>query len=348
MATPTTPERRLLAMGAVKCANWGTAKAVGANCEMFVVTDGGIKRTQPYLPAKEADTPFVKEGDLGPIDPVDFAPEFFVRYDPGAIGTLLAQLFGTAGTPANSGTNGRIHTFQWADSTEGIYSTVVVERPGKVWEVTSAKPYGLTVAIENGIMKGTLRLRGNTLIDNSAVNNNATADALTFDGEEDRLKFTQCSVKINAESGADVANETAIQVNDVTLEFTRSLDAVPVAGSSTIIEPLESDHPSVTVRLGFPRMNSTNANYFANMFTAEAEQKMLVSFIGPQIEANVTYGANFFFPRLRVTEIDYPFSEIVPGSMTLVAEKAASAPTGMNYTVPYLKLTNKETVDYLG
>lgn len=347
MATPTTPERRLLAAGAKKGANWGTANAVGANDELRITADGGLARKQPYLSAKEANVPFISEGDFGPVDPVDFAPEFFLRYDPGRLGTLIAQLFGTAGTPANAGSIGRTHTFQWADSLSGIFSTVVVERPGKVWEITSAKPYGLSIGIENGIMKGTIRLRGNTLIDNSAVNAANQADALTFDGEEDRVKFTQGSIKVNAESGNDVANETALQVNDITIEFSRSLDAVPVAGATTIIEPNESDYPSITVRLGFPRMNSVNANFFSN-FTGETEQKMLIKFTGATIENGVNFDAAFYFPRLRITEIDYPFSEIVPGSMTLVAEKAASAPTGMNYTVPYFKLVNKEAVDYLG
>ncbi|MCK4759724.1 MAG: hypothetical protein KAT69_06715, partial [Candidatus Aminicenantes bacterium] len=67
-ATPTIPQRRLLAAGAIKSAQiWGTADAISEG--MLIEGDGGLARTQPYLPAREADTPFVMEGDLGNIEP---------------------------------------------------------------------------------------------------------------------------------------------------------------------------------------------------------------------------------------------------------------------------------------
>ena len=91
MATPTSPESRLHARGAKKASEWGTAVALGASNEILLEGASGLgppKRS--YLPAKESDTPVVREGDLGDIDPVELSLPFCMRYDPGALGTLIA------------------------------------------------------------------------------------------------------------------------------------------------------------------------------------------------------------------------------------------------------------------
>ena len=71
MTTPSVAQRRLMAAGFRNGAAWGTALETGAGLGALLESDGGLSRTQPYLPAKEADTPFPVEGDLGPIDPVN-------------------------------------------------------------------------------------------------------------------------------------------------------------------------------------------------------------------------------------------------------------------------------------
>jgi len=348
MATPTVPERRLMAAGASKSNQaWGTAMAIVAPYGILLEGDGGLARTQPYLPANEADTPLAKEGDLGPIDPVDFAPEFAWRYDPGALGILLAQVFGTAGLPGNQGSGVYEHIIRWATENYGEFCTFAIERPSKIFEVASAKPYAADFSIADGLLKGTISLRGNTLIDTSAVNTLTQMDALTYRTRAHRCKFSQCVISMNDQTGGDVGATTALEVSDLSIHYERPQDGVPKAGSEFIIEPAENAHPIITVTLTFPRMNTVNNAYFAE-FHAETEKKMRIWFTGGIAGAALPYYFKFWFPRLRITAISYPWDEVVPGSITLQAEEAATAPTAMTYAVPYIILQNLASADYLG
>lgn len=350
MATPTTPERRLLAAGAKKgSSGWGTAVALGAGDGLLITTDGGPTRKQPYSPAKEHDTPFIKTGDLGAIDPIDFALSFFMRYDPGRLGTLLAMIYGTAGIPMIQGTGPAYkHIFQFKDTIEGLFVTYAKEIPGKIHEIASAKPYAVEFSIADGLLQASLSLRGNKLIDDSVVNAATQMDALTYPDRYNRVKFPQLVVKMNDESGGDVSGETALAINGLTISIARTPDAVPPAGQDYILEPLENDYPQATVKLSFPRANSVNTAFFQK-FTAETPQKLLAKFTGKLIESTYYYDLAFYFPRLKFSPDppSYADNEIVPAEITLVAEEAAAAPTGMSYARPYLELINKATIDYL-
>jgi hypothetical protein len=454
MGTPTTPQKRLLAAGAVKAGTWGDAVAVGEDFGILIKNDGGLAKKAALLAAKEADTPMVMEGDLGPIEAVDFAPEFDMRYNPGMIGMLIAMLFGTAGTPVaqflidvtnnkidfdeggaeltgtvasgqysgadlataiaaamnaaegktltytctfstvtrkftiGAGTNFTIrwntgthkatdisdvcgysdaandtgsssydsdnvvgnawkHTFQWSNTISGLMATLVVERVGKIWEVPSCKPMALDLTIAGGILTGKLSLRGNTIVDDSLVNTETEVDALTYADRENRVKFVQGTVKMNGQGEGDVAEEDSLRVSNLTVKFSRPMDAVHVIGDPLIIEPMDGEHPAATITINFPRMSTENDAYFQT-FTGETEQKMLIEFTGPLIELGLYYKLSLYFPRLRIVDVDNPFDDIVPASITLEAEAAAAAPTGMDYMRPYLELLNAYNTDYLG
>lgn len=349
MTIPSMPQRRLLAAGAKKSAqSWGTAEALGAGYGLLLESDGGLVRNQPYLPAKEADTPFILEGDLGPIDPVDFAPAFTQRYDPGALGILIAQLFGTAGSPGAVGA-GYAHILKWAEENYGEFCSFAVERVSKILEVPSAKPHMLDLNIADGLLKGTLGLRGDTVKNDSSVNTATEMDALTYADRGNRIKFSELTVYlVNQSLGSDPDTTTAIVLSDVSLHFERPQDSPHKAGSKSIIEPMENAHSVITITMTFPRMNAVNNAYFAD-FIAETEKKAYIWFAGAYLNgvSGQKYEFQFYFPRLRITNIDYPFDEIVPGTITLQAEEAASNPDGFGNTVPYLRIVNTRSTDYL-
>lgn len=346
MTIPTIPQKRLMAAGAKKSAQtWGTAEALGAGYGMLIETDGGLVRTQPYMPAKEADTVMPEEGDLGNIEPVDFAPEFFLRYDPGAIGILLAQFFGTAGGPVAAG-NGWRHTFQWAEEIYGEFATFAVERAAKIFEVPSAKPYSFDLSIADGFVKGSIGLRGDTLINDSIVNTLTQMDALTYADRARRIKFSDLSAYLTYQTNISNPDQTdAIEISDIGMHFERPHDGLYKAGSPSIIEPAENDQGIITVSLTFPRMNTINNPYFAD-FIAETEKKACFWFRGPVLHTTQLYEFDFYFPRLRVINVDYPFDEIIPCTMTLQVEKAATY-TGFLSPYPYIRPVNLRTTDYL-
>ncbi len=349
MTTPSTAQKRFLAAGAkIGSSTWGVAEALGAGFGGLIDADGGLMRSQAYHPANEADTPFVKEGDLGPIDPVDFSPEFFQRYDPGALGILLAQLFGTAGSPSAVGA-GYAHILQWKEDTGGQFSTFAIERASKILEVPSVKPISYDLSIADGFLRSTIGLRGDTLKNDSSINAATQMDALTYADRGNRVKFSDLTVYLVDQSFSPYPDaSTAIVPSDISMHFERPHDGLHGAGSASILEPNQNGQPIITINLTFPRMNAVNAAHFAD-FTAETEQAAYVWFSGAYINgvSGQKFEYHFYFPRLRITNVDYPFDEIVPATITLQAEEAASNPNGFSHTVPYLRIVNNRSTDYL-
>ncbi|MAH50287.1 hypothetical protein CMI37_30985 [Candidatus Pacearchaeota archaeon] len=346
MATPTIPERRLMAAGLKKGSAWGTAVALGAGFGVLIEGDGGLNRSQPYIPANEADTPMALDGDLGQIDPVSFSIPFTWRHALSGLGISVASFFGTAGSPAAL-SNGYRHTFQWADEIYGNFITFAVEKLSKIWEVASAKPTALDLNIADGLFKGSLSFLGNTVIDNSAVNTSTQMDALTYANRATRAKFSTIQVKMNNQSAGDAYAETALEVSDLAIHYERPHDSPHKAGTSSIIEPAGNAHPIITIDLNFPRMNTTNNAYFTTDFIGEVEKKIVINIIGNLLGGAVYYETNLYFPRLRVVETEYTWDEVIPARIKLQAEEASANPTGMSYARPYLTMINDRSTDYL-
>jgi len=357
MATPASAESRLHARGYVKAAAWGTALPVGATDEVLLVHPGATGLTVPTIPIDpvlESDTAFVKKSELLLTPPQDITLQARMRYELGALGVAIAQLFGTAGAPSKiSTTLAYKHIFQWADEIEGLFGTWVEERPSKIFEAAAVKPFKLELNFSNGILMANLSMRCNDCIETSAVNTATQVDALTvpanFYTAGVQAMFAHAVVKINAEAGAAVTEETALVLDDFSIVFERPMEAGQhVAGSATIIEPLEGglSGPAITVTLHAPRMSAINNAWFA-AFRAGTTQKMLIQFTGALIEETYYYDLAFNFPRLKMQNPDYPVEEIVRSGLVLQAEEAAANPTGMSYKRPYLETINLLATDYL-
>ena len=347
MTTPTIPLKKLMGFGMRKGSAWGDAVALGATYGVLLESNGGLNRTQPYLPAVESDTPMTKEGDLGPIDPITFAPEFTMRYDPGGIALHLALLFGTAGAPDNKGNGAYRHTFQWADENYGDFLTFAEERTGKIFEVASAKPTTFDLTVAEGLIKGSMGMIGNTLINTSSVNTLTQMDALTYKDRGNRLKFIQAVIKMNDQLGGDVSSETALEVSDMTIHYERPQDSVHVAGDASIIETAENAKENINVNLQFPRENTTNMAYFATDFIGEVEKKMEIIITGGIIGGAFSYYMELQFPRLRVLDNPSTYEDVLKNGLMLQAEEPSSVPTGMSYARPHVYLQNNSSADYL-
>lgn len=346
MATPTVAEKRLMAAAVKKGATWGTAVALGATDGLYLESDGGLKLDRPYVQAVESNNAFPRTGIWGPNNPVDFAPTFNMRYDPGGLALLIAQFMGTAGAPSDL-TGAYKHTFQFADYIFGLFSTFAYEKRAKIYEVPSCKPYGLNFSFTDGMLKGAINLRGDDLKDDSAVNTLTQMDAVTYDDAENVVAFTHGTVKMNDESGAAVSAETALEVSDFTVEFARSLNAPNVVGQSPIIEPNENGRPSAKITLNFPRQSAINAAYFAEA-RADTAKKVEIKFTGALITGANYYDFAMQFPNLVLSPMpEYPWDEVIPANIQLLAEESSAAPTGMTYTRPYMELINLQATDYL-
>jgi len=352
MATPTGPDRKLYAAGFKKHTTWGTAVALGATDEVLLREASGIGPPEiPIIPLLESDHVFVKQSILGNVPPKDITIPAYMRYEMGALGRAIAMLFGTAGVPTDL-TGAYKHTLQWADASL-LFGCYAEEFPGKIYEATSAMPFKLELGFADSLFTAALTLKANTVIETSAVNTLTQMDALTLPASfrETVPTFQQAVVKMNAESGAAVTAETALVVSDLSIVYERALEGTPphVAGSATVVQPVCGGHEGgekITVKLGFPRMNATNAAYFAT-FIAGTPQKMLIQLTGALITGALYYDFKFYFPRLIMKNPSYTKDEIIKAGLELITEESAAAPTGMTYLRPYAEVVNLQTTDYL-
>lgn len=354
MATPTGPERRFLAAGARKAVAWRTAVALGATYGLNCKSVSGFKPERDILSAVEVDQPVPMGGVLNTYKAPDFSILSDLLYSPGQLGTLIALLFGTAGSPALTDTSAYTHTFQWANSNKGLFATVALEMPGIIWECPSAKPISWTLkSAQGGLVESELKCRGNKIIDTSAVNTYTQMDALTYDERPNQgggpVAYEVQSVKMNSQSGGDVASETALAPSSVEVSFARTgQNAVVPSGQPDIDEFAEPGQPEFLVKLKFPTMDSVNKLFLATAI-AETTQKMLIKYTGKILAGSATayYSLSLFFPRLRMKCPDVSWDEIVALGLDLVGEEAAAAPTGMTYVRPYAQFVNKRSLDYL-
>jgi hypothetical protein len=351
MPTPTGSERRFLAAGARKAAAWRTPLALGATYGLNCKSISGFNPSRDLLVAQEVDSPLAFSGALNIYKPQDFTITSDMLYSPGQLGMLIASLFGTAGTPAGpTDTTAYTHTFQWANGNGGLFATVAVEMPGIIFECASAKvmEWSLKSAAQ-GFVQSEVKLRGNKIIDSSAVNTATQMDALTYDERTNHVKYEVQNVKMNAQSAGDVTGATALEVTGVEVSYKRTgHDGIAVSGFADIQEPAEGGYPDIRIKLKFPHMDAVNKLFLATA-VAETTQKMLIKYTHNVLAgaATVYYSMSLYFPRLRMLCPEASWDEIVSYGIELVAEEASAAPTGMAYTRPYVQLVNKRATDYL-
>jgi hypothetical protein len=351
MPTPTGSERRFLAAGARKASVWRTAIATGANYGLNCKAISGFNPSRDLLVAQEVDSPLPFSGALNIYKPQDFTITSDMLYSPGALGMLIASLFGTAGTPAGpTDTTAYTHTFQWANSNGGLFATVAVEMPGIIFECPSAKVTEWTLkSAAQGFVQSEVKCRGNLIKDSSTVNTATQMDALTYNERDNYVRYEFQNVKMNAQSGADVTGATALEVTSVEVSYKRTgHDGVAVSGYSDIAEPAEGGYPDIRIKLKFPHMDAVNKLFLATAI-AETTQKMLIKYTHNVLAGAATayYSMSLYFPRLRMLCPEASWDDIVSYGIELIAEEATAAPTGMTYTRPYVTLVNKKSTDYL-
>jgi len=346
MTTPIYPSKRFYRAGfkltPADTGEWGTGIALVPASGILIENDGNPTLKQPYDPHDDIDAIMALDGDLGPIGAVDFAPDFAERYDPGPLGSMIAALFGTCPVPSASKS-----TIDWAD-TVSRFGSFAVERPGTIIEVTSAMPMKYNLKIAAGLLKGSIGLRGNTLITDSALNTAAVMLALTYQDRGNRIKFSEGVLRMNAEIGEALASTDELEISDIDVGYERTLDDVHEAGSESIILPKEKGF-KMTVKITLPRTSAANLAYLAT-FKAMAAQKMDIVFTSPNIVSEaIHYGRTYGFPRLKLTAPPAaPLADIMTTVLTFEAEEAAEAPDGMTGHVrPYIEMVNKQATGYL-
>lgn len=174
--------------------------------------------------------------------------------------------------------------------------------------------------------------------------------SVTYPDKYNRALFWPVVCRMNEQGGAALGDSDKLNLKDFTIDIERKIDAEHQAGTRHIVEPRETDKPSIKLTLNFSRMDDVNAAYFAD-WIEEAEKKMDILFPGALIADTYYHYLKFQFPRLKIAEDpEYPDGSIIPAKLVLRGLDADTAPTGMTgITKPIqLGVMNKRTTDLLG
>jgi hypothetical protein len=345
----TTPEALQYRAGAKKSTVWGTevALAAGNEIKLFKSPNLPTARKQDYLMLKESGNKFLSRGIASGVSACDFTVPAYMRYDAGPLGEFFAELCGTAGTPATVESGVYLHTFQWADSSLGLFSSYAEEYPGKIYSVPSAKPLKIVFSLDNGILKMDATLRGSSII-LSAVN--PDLDDLTMINDEDEVRFDQCDEVWLAEyphgDALAVTEQKTISGMEITLG--RGLETPKMtAGNVGLTEAQEENFSDLRLKLDFPYDDAFNRLFFEH-FVDGTCYSMIQRFRGLLLGATAYYELTFFWPKLRLAALpDLTKEGLVKVTAEFQALEAAIAPTGFAYKRPYFTLQNARSTDYL-
>jgi hypothetical protein len=340
-------QKRLNKSAIIKGATWGTAAQAGAaGCGIIPINPGVIKRVLAPIEVDDVVHAFETGIDFANMGACDFSLDFNYQWT-GLENILLAMLMGTAGAPTQqAATAAYLHVLTMKNSVAGIFGTYATEKNDKIHVVPSFKVMKAVFTMSGGLIKVTFSLRGDQVTDADAVVTSMAS--VTFPTIHTRAKMYQAAFRMNAQAGDALAVGDLIKPKGFTLEIERKFDSEHVAGSRTIVEPLENAKPSVKLTMEFPRMDAVNELYFAN-WAAETEKKADVTITGPLIASTYYHYLKFEMPRLRIEDVEFADSPVIPAKVTLRSVVADAAPTGMTGLVNpmTINIMNQRTSDLL-
>lgn len=317
-----------------KYGTWRTVSgAPGAGDGLLLKGLGGQPRNPDYYKSDEAGLAFVQRADKGGVKSITEDLTAYARYE--GLDVLLALAMGVAGTPTSAGSGAYYNTYSLATRLDGLFGSLFVKHQietgtAKTWEYTSTKFVGFTIKSAAGKpVDVTLhRVSNDCVIDSSVSMASVTVPSLS-----NRLMGQEAAVRMNAQSGSALASPTdVIQPSDWTLTYKRPVDDAHVQdGDPTIIEPIESGFPDISLQMTFPRYNAANHAFFAAL-GADTRQKCDITFTGALIGGSNYYTFRLRFPHLNLTTGSAPkdSASIVPVNLTFDVLGATSAPSGMS------------------
>lgn len=323
---------------------WGTEVAVGANDGLYP-NNPGAPQTKIQMLEDEAYGQFQNFLLPGAYNAVDFTLDFDYAFE-GNENLLLACLLGGDTASLVGTTLAYKHTMPLL-SKSSLFVSYVTERLSKIYSVPSAKVLKATFGVNNGIIRSSFNLRGNKVIDDSAVN--TSLSSVTAPGSTShKTRFQNGVFRIANWSGTTpLGSSNKVYPKNFTIEIERSMDSEIVAGGVEILEPVDNDKPKVKVTLEFPRIDSGNQAYLQDWYN-NTEKMMDITFTGSLIEGSSYYTLAFKFPKLVIEEVEYTDDKIIPAKVVLRGIYSSSAPAGMTgITMPVqVEVINTRSTDY--
>ena len=326
---------------------WGTVVAGldGAGNGILPLNPGVPKRNVQMIEDESASA-FDVNLDVGNYGVSDFSLDFDYRWD-GLENLLLGLLMGVDTSPAALGGGAFLHTVTLANSAVGLFASYAIEKAAEVHTIPTMKVLKATFSTSGGLLKAVFGVRGSHITSGTATLGSTTVPV----NAHIRAKFQQAVFRMNdytlAGSGTTLGDGHIIKPKAFSLELERKMDVEHVSGSQVVLEPIENDKPSVKLTMEFPRMDATNAAYFA-AWTAPTDKKADIIVTGPLADATHYYVLNIQLPHLIIEDVEYADSKIIPAKIVLRGAMADVAQTGLTGLLPIgIFVTNLRTASFI-
>lgn len=264
------------------------------------------------------------------------------RYNDGIMPLLLASFLGVAGTPTEQtlDEDDYLHTITFSPTADKFLTFARTVTTTETFEYPSCHVTGINFSLGEvpGYLTYSCDLVADSRVLDSSTNTTTTLNAATVLGSSIISAGTADYLWMNAQAGDALDSSDAIsyvESLDISFERPKSIN-YSLGGSRVLVD----DKLEVTLTLNFGSIE--DLTHFTN-YSAGTEQKALISVTGDQINAGESENISFYFPRLIA--VDSPTTEasnagVNPQSVTYKGLVAASNPTGMSNTYPYVTILN--------
>jgi len=345
MAWRTTLAKQGQVAGFKKATTWGTAIAVSSVCGLPFKSISGLQSTRDVYEVTEVDLPVRQCAFLGVNKPIDLTITSDMSYSPGALGVLIAMVFGSAGAPTGTG-DAQTHKFKLSGN-YGLFGTLAIGMPGEIWEIPSLKPYAWTLKVGGeGLIESEIKAIGNKLVAPATVNNETSMNAITYDERCNHCFSKQMKLYINDQSGEDFQESDVIDINSFECSVTRAHQEIVSITQDQISEPVDIAPATADLKVGFPKYG-TDVSGLISAQASGTKKKAKLVLTGPLISGTNYYQITIYFPCLVIKPVTTKYEDIISAEAEFLGLAVSTAPTGMSETVPYMTIVNKRDTDYL-
>ena len=317
--------------------SWGVAASVTR--ALHVTSDAGLTLQPQFSENETFNQGFFRNASVGDITAPDLTLQTDARYEDFNY-VLEACAMGSPVAPtvvSSTGGNAYQHIIDLAPSVSGRGITFAVEYGGAgfnpfIQELTSARVYGFSEAVGGaGVITQSFRLLGSKPTITSSINFNSTLASMSVPGFGTKVFRKNGVFRLNAQAGGSLGAADAVQIEDLSFEFTRVNDAPYVYGQDFIAEPADNGFPTVRVAVTFPRMTTVSANSMYTLLQVGGAWKGDVLYTGALINSATSYTKLIQWPYLEPQEITLNLAgaQQVKPTVTFMAKEVAAAPTGM-------------------
>jgi len=337
----------------IKGVTWGTAVECGA-LSGFEFLRENIQERVALLPDEEVRAnAFRRAGDKG-SEAYTGSVDMNFRYR--GLDLWLALAFGECSTSQVSGTVYK-HVLKPANTREGQFATLVLQKTVDLEEYTSIKVTGFHLKVsQGGKAEVTFDLVAHGLNRNTdtGTNDATTFASVTVPTTRDVALFSQMTAWINAYDGADFDDDVdTVYINAFALDVTQPFveDDYSTWGGTKIEEPTADGKFDVKLKFDWRKYSDAAGGNSALVAAAQTKgkYKAKVQLTGAyNITGAYYHDLTMYFPELQIPEQDHsiPGANVIPTSISFDAVEAESAPTGFStgYTEPIIaELQNELT-----